>query len=177
LKEKKMKQLISALVITLALLPELSHASMRVFNNSGTQLGTFTDLKLSSGLSVAQVSGKAQVSLSAAGFNLTQTSVSGDLTTSECGQSMTADDSELYNLPAITSSVLGCRYTFIHGVSAAVTKRLTINPNNADKILVLANSAGDSITTDTIGHSVVLEAIPAGWAPVGKEQGTFTDSN
>jgi hypothetical protein len=175
LKEKNMKQLIAAF-LTLALLPALSHASMRVFNSSGTQLGTFTDLKLAGGLNVAQVSGKAQVSSNGYGYLLTQSAVSGDLTASDCGKTYTADDSELFNLPALSSTTLGCRYTFIHGVSAAVTKRLNINPDSANKILGLTNAAGDAVTNDTIGNSLTLEAIGSGWAPVGI-YGTFYDAN
>ena len=82
---------------------------------------------------------------------------------------------DIFNLPAISASTLGCRFTFIVGTTNA--SGLNVNPQNADKILLLTDSAGDSISADAVGESVVLEAIQPGWAPVGKEQGTWTDSN
>lgn len=170
-----MKQVILTMILALFLAPS-TFASVRVFNSSGTQIGTYSDLKISTGLNVSQVSGKASVVLTDYGFNRTQTAVSGDLTASDCGKTITADDSELYNLPAISSSTLGCRFTFIHGVSNSRTRRLTVNPQDADKILDLTNAAGDSVTQDTIGKSLVLEAIAPGWAPV-QVYGTWTDSN
>lgn len=184
-----MKQLISFLIITLALITApTTFASMRVFNSSGTQIGTFTDLKLANGLSVSQVSGKAQVALTAgsgttalAGFLQAQTSTSGDLTASQCGYTITSDNAvgaaaDLFNLPAISSSTLGCRYSFIVGVDQPGSG-LKINPQNADKILLLANSAGDAVSADAAGESVVLEATQPGWAPVGSEKGSWVDIN
>jgi hypothetical protein len=187
LKEKKMKNAIFGVTLVLALLlapPSL--ASVRVFNSSGTQLGTYTDLKFSNGLSTNQVSGKAQIALTPgdgttalSGFLQTQTAVSGDLLASQCGSTVTADNSELYNLPTISASTLGCRFTFIHGASSASggTKRLTVNPQNANQILLLTNSAGDAVTADVVGNSLVLEAIAPGWAPVGSEKGSWFDAN
>ena len=170
-----MKNLISALIVTLALIAAPStFASMRVFNEAGTQLGTFTDLKLAAGLSVSQVSGKAQVAATGYGFNQTQRStVSGDLTAAQCGQTVTSDGSEIYNLPTISSTTLGCRFTFIVGVALP----LTVNPNGTNRIHLLTNAAGDAIEADAIGESVVLELLAPGWAPVGAEKGSWSDVN
>lgn len=168
-----MKKLLSVLIVTLALLAAPTYASMRVFNGSGTQLGTFTDLKLAGGLTVSQVSGKAQVATTGYGYLQTQTAVSGDLSASDCGKTITSDGSELYNLPALSSSTLGCRFTFIVGVALP----LTVNPNGTNRIHLLTNAAGDAIEADAIGESVVLEAIAPGWAPVGAEKGTWSDVN
>lgn len=77
------------------------------------------------------------------------------------------------NLPE-ASTVLGCRFTFIVGAAQA----LVINPDNADQILLLTDSAGDSISADAAGESVTIEAISSSqWAPVGAEKGTWSDAN
>jgi hypothetical protein len=176
-KERKMKNVIVALLLAFGFASN-AHASVRVYNPSGSNLGNFTDLKVTGGLTVSQVSGKAQISRNG-GLN-SQTAVSGDLSASQCGYTITSDDTgqaaELYNLPAISSSILGCRYTFIVGVTGGPSK-MAINPADANKILQLTNAAGDSITADDTGESVVLEAIQPGWAPVGSEKGTWTDAN
>lgn len=162
-------------------------ASVRVYNSSGTNIGTYTDLKMANGLSVSQVSGKAQVALAAgsgttalSGFLSSQTSTSGDLVAADCGKTVSSDAivgaaGDIFNLPAISSALLGCRFTFIAGTTHP--SGINVNPNTADKILILGSAAGDAITADAIGESIVLEAISPGWAPVGKEQGTWTDSN
>lgn len=182
-----MKHLISILTLTLALfIAPAAHASVRVFNSSGTQIGTFTDLKLYTGLSVSQVSGKAQIALTngdgttaIGGFLQSQYATSGDLSVAQCGKTVTSDLSmsnvATFNLPTISSSTLGCRITFIVGTSNGY--RMAVNPQNADKILSLTNSAGDSVTGDDLGDSITLEAIAPGWAPVGTAYGTWTDAN
>lgn len=183
-----MKHLISLLFLTLALFSTPALASMRVFNSSGTQIGIPTDIKFANGLSASIVSGKAQIAqtpgdgtTAMAGFLHAQYSTSGDLTAAKCGYTVSNDNtggsSALYNLPAISASLLGCRMTFIVGTSPAGSKRLWINPTGNDRILLLTNAGGDAISGDQTGQSVVLEATQPGWAPVGKEQGTWYDIN
>lgn len=187
-----MKQMITALTIMLALLPAISQASVRVYNSSGSLIGTYTDLKLANGLAVSQVSGKAQVSLTAGdgttalgGFLQNSTSVSGDLAASQCGYTISSDNVvgnaggviDAFKLPAISSALVGCRFTFIVGVPGASNQQLQVNPQDADRILLLTNSAGDAVSADNLGESLMLQAMPAGWAPIGAVQGTWTDIN
>lgn len=190
-----MKNLISLLV--LALLTTTADASVRVFNSTGSQVGIFSDLQLGNGLAVNQVSGKAKVTVtsgdgtqSVAGLLHQQTSVSGDLAVSQCGATITNDGIfgsangpiDLFNLPAISTATLGCRFTFVTGVTAgnnagAQPNEIRVVPKTADKILLLTSAAGHRISNDVLGDSVTLEATQPGWAPVGKEQGTWNDIN
>lgn len=95
------------------------------------------------------------------------------LTVAQCGSSVINSGAVAINLPE-ASTALGCRFTFITGNAS----NFDVNPDDADQILVLTNAAGDSIRNATLGNSVVLEAISASqWAPVGKEQGTYSDIN
>lgn len=165
-----MNRSMKLLALSLVFLPVMASASVRVFNTSGTELGNFNDVKTGNGLTVTKTAGKALVSL----FS-TQSSVSGDLSATKCGMTITSDATDDYNLPAITSSILGCRFTFI--VGGAAGKVLRVNPADANQILLLTNAAGDSVTADNAGESLTLEAIQPGWAPVGAEKGTWTDSN
>lgn len=192
-----MKTLILALLFVSALISTSSHASVRVFNSTGTQLGIFSDLKLGNGLAVNQVSGKAQVSVTGgdgtqavAGILHSQSSISGDLAVTQCGASITSDGIkgstngpiDLFNLPAISTATLGCRFTFVTGVDGlsnggSIPNEIRVVPKTADKILLLTSAAGHRISNDVLGDSVTLEATQPGWAPVGKEQGTWNDIN
>ncbi len=182
-----MKNLVKVLIITVATVPAIAFASVRVFNSSGSQVGIFTDLKLANGLAVSQVSGKAQASLTAgdgttamAGFLQSQYSVSGDLAAAQCGKTVTNDgdggvSADRYNLPTLSSSILGCRYSFIVMKTAP---GMQIKPAAGNQILILTNTAGDMVSQDsTLGASLTLEATTRGWDPVGKEQGTWSDVN
>lgn len=97
------------------------------------------------------------------------------LTKEDCGKVIVnSAGATVQPLPALTASTVGCRLTFIVVDSSA----FNINPDDSDIIQILTNSAGDSIASSTVGNSVVLEGISVSiWAPVGKEQGTWTDSN
>ena len=95
------------------------------------------------------------------------------LTADQCGSTIINSGAYEVTLPEASVS-LGCRYTFIVGAAS----NLTIDPDDADQIVLLTNAAGDSLVADAIGESVVLEAISASaWAPVGAVQGTWTDSD
>lgn len=179
-----MKQLAAFLILALTIFTTSAHASVRVYNSGGSQIGIFTDIQAGNGLQVNQVSGKAKLAFTPgdgtqamSGFLKTQTSVSGSLTAAQCGSTITSDSTggitDTFTLPQIASSIYGCRYTFIVGTNSPGLKRLFIAPNAADPILVISGTAGHTISDDVIGNSIVIEAIAPGWAPVGKEQGTW----
>lgn len=178
-----MKTLVAVLALTLALFAQTSFASVRVFNSSGTQIGIYTDVQLGNGLSVSQVSGKAKVvqasgdgTVAVGGFLRPQISVSGSLTAAQCGDTVTNDstggNAPVYSLPAISSAILGCRYTFIVGTTTG-SAFLTVTPDATHKILVLGSAVGHSVSASIQGASVTLEAIAPGWALVGKEASTW----
>lgn len=177
-----MKTLLS-LFLALTIIAPSAVASVRVFNSSGTQLGTFTDLQLGNGLSVNQVSGKAKVSQSSgdgtvgvAGFLQVQSSVSGSLTAAQCGSTITNDvtggNAPVYTLPAITPAILGCRYSFIVGTTTG-SAFLTVTPDATHKILTVNSTAGHSVSASTQGNSLEIEAIAPGWAPTSAPNGTW----
>lgn len=188
-----MKNVLMALTIILALVPALSMASVRVFNSSGTNLGTYTDIKCSTGINCAQVSGKAQFTLGTVdmvgdganqlyGFLQNRISTSGTrtLTFAECGSTVSNDASVVYTLPSISGDATenGCRFSFIVGNGVAVTTYLHVKPTAGEQILLLTNKVGDIISADANGESVTLESSNGGvWAPVGGAQGTWSDEN
>lgn len=180
-----MKLLLQLLTMTFLSLP--AFASVQVFTQSEQMIGNYSKVQCGPGLTCAQNEGRALMTVGAGdgtsqlyGFRQLQSAVSQDLTVDDCGKTFTSDyvGPETYNLPLISSSTAGCRFTFIVGRDyESVGQFLKVDPNAANKILILTNSAGDSITADVLGESIVLEAIDPGWAPVGKEQGTWTDAN
>lgn len=81
-----------------------------------------------------------------------------------------ASGGQTFNLPA---AVAGMHVTFL--LSAADT--VTINPDNADQILVLTNAAGDAISCATQGAWIELVAIDGtNWLAISSN-GTWTDAN
>lgn len=95
------------------------------------------------------------------------------ITAAQCGSTFINSGAVEMELPE-ASTVLGCRLTFIVGNASA----FTIDPDDADSIVLLTNAAGDSLIADAVGESLVIQAISATeWAPVGAEKGTWTDSN
>ncbi len=187
-KEKKMKNIIVAALLAFGLASN-AHASMRIYNSSGTNLGNFTDMKLSTGLSVSQVSGKAQVSVGAGtgattlyGFlqNRISTTGSRTLTYAECGSTVTNDGIVTYTLPSISGDAIqkGCRFTFIVGNGVSDVTYMKVKPTAGEQILLLTNKQGDAISADANGESVIVESLMnLFWAPVAKEQGTWVDTN
>lgn len=95
------------------------------------------------------------------------------LTAAQCGSVFKNSGAVQVELPALSSSLIGCEYTFITGNAT----NFDVNPADADSILGLTNAAGDAIRNATLGNSVTLKALSAtGWAPIGI-YGTWTDIN
>ncbi len=111
---------------------------------------------------------------SASGFLQKQvTATATTITAVQCGSTFINSGAIEMELPE-ASTVLGCRLTFIVGNASA----FTVDPDGGDQVALLTNAAGDSLIADAVGESLVLEAISASiWAPVGAQQGTWTDSN
>lgn len=178
-----MRHLVSVLVLALTIFSIPAHASMRVFDSSGTQLGIYTDLQLGNGLAVAQVAGKAKASLTPGdgtqkfyGFLRNQITASGSLTAAKCGSTITNDSTggnlPVYSLPTLSSAIYGCRFTFIVN-TASGSAFLTVTPDASAKVFVASAASGHSVSASTQGNSVTLEAISAGWAPVGAVNGSW----
>lgn len=168
---KFLSLLISILILNLSF---PASAAVRWFNDSDTQLGILSSAKCSTGISCAVTSGKLVITSTNQGVLQNQIASSATtLTKSQCGSTIVSGGAHTMNLPE-ASTVLGCRFTFIVGAAQA----LVINPDNADQILLLTDSAGDSISADAAGESVTIEAISSSqWAPVGAEKGTWSDAN
>jgi hypothetical protein len=160
---------IAFLVTTLIGLPQ-ALASMRWLNESGVALGNLSAAKCATGLTCSVDAGKLRV---ATGIESRVTATATTITASQCGSTFVNSGAVAINLPE-ASGVIGCRLTFLTAISA----NFDVNPDDNDQILILTNAAGDSIRNAVIGSSVVLEAAStSAWAPVGKEQGTWSDIN
>ncbi len=95
------------------------------------------------------------------------------ITAAQCGSTFISGGAVEMELPE-ASTVLGCRLTFVVNNAS----NFTIDPDAGDTIALLTNAAGDSLIADAVGESIVIEAISASqWAPIGAQQGTWTDSN
>lgn len=143
---------------------EVSAADVFSIENNGTPLVSISSAGAMTGAGTGALSGFFQKQVAATATTLTA---------AQCGSTVINSGAVQIELPE-ASTVLGCRYTFITGNGS----NFDVNPDNADQILVLTNAAGDAIRNATLGNSVTIEAISASeWAPVGKEQGTYTDIN
>lgn len=161
------------------LFPMFAFGSVTVFNSSDTRLGTYANIKCTSGLSCSAASGKLGLTVQGDGDDSMPGFVQNrilatatTLTIAQCGSTVYNGGAIAINLPE-ASTALGCRFTFI----TANASNFDVNPDDADQILVLTNAAGDSIRNATLGNSVTLEAISATqWAQVSAI-GTYTDNN
>lgn len=183
-------------------------ASLKFFNSSDVQLGIKSDFKCGTNMSCSVVDGKLVASVTALssvtslavtgdltgdggdqfyGFLQNQVaSTTAALTAAQCGSTIVSNSADVQVLPE-ASTVLGCRYTFVCGTA----DDYAINPADAtdaigtvgtitgtNTTVVLAPSAGDSITCTDIGSSVTLEAVGANlWAAIGAANGIWTDTN
>jgi hypothetical protein len=95
------------------------------------------------------------------------------LTAAQCGSTFYNGGAVEVELPE-ASTVPGCTYTFVV-LNAA---NFTIDPDAADIIVLLTNSAGDSLIADAVGETLMVRAVSASqWVTVSTPYGTWTDSN
>jgi len=148
-----------------------SFAVTRLYDSSGDLEGRYYEAACDAEMSCS-LSGR-RLSFSLSGLQSQVSATATTIVASQCGNTFLNTGAVVINLPE-ASAVLGCQLTFITGNAS----NFDVNPDDADQILVLTNAAGDAIRNATLGNSVVLEAISASeWAPVGGEQGTWTDIN
>lgn len=140
-------------------------------SNDGTNLGQFHKLDCSTGITCTKSGGKLTMIQAT---ELVEVGVSaGDTvaTVAQCGATFISTGKSCVDLPE-ASTADGCKYTFI--LNSAT--EFTIAPDAADQILLLTDSAGDSIKADAQGESIVLQAVDGtNWAPVAAEKGTWSD--
>ncbi|MGL4559104.1 MAG: hypothetical protein ACRCV5_16505 [Afipia sp.] len=170
------KVLLSLVLASFFAFPALG--GVQVKNTVG---GVTTDLKVTNtlicqtGITCAKGT-KGTITVSGTGvggYSAPVTATATTLTAAQCGSTFVNAGAIEVELPE-ASTVLGCTYTFIVGNAS----NFTIDPDAGDQIFLLTNAAGDSLIADAVGESLVLRAISAsGWAPVGAEKGTWTDSN
>lgn len=138
---------------------------------SGSQVAKLTIAASTGNVSlVGSLAGDGGDSLS--GFLQKQvTATATTITAAQCGSTFINAGAIQMELPE-ASTVVGCRLTFIVNNATA----FTINPDNADQIVLLTNAAGDAIQADAVGESITIQAVDAtNWAPVGAEKGTWSD--
>lgn len=166
-----MKNWKAGLFVALALIGVTAHAGMQYLDGTSTVIGNFSEAHCTQGVTCASVNGRVKI---AVGQQIQDTGTSTVMTSYQCGGTYITSGAATMILPE-ASGVLGCRYTFVVGATAPVY----IDPaDTTDQIQVLTNSAGDRISNAVIGSSIILQAVSAnGWAAVGKEQGTWADSN
>ncbi len=179
-------KLLAAAVLACLITVLPAHASFHLYNASNRSLGILTDLKCGTGVTCTVTAGKGLMVVSAMtgdvigdggdqlfGFLQNQVVASTTaLTAAQCGSSVLNAAAVVQPLPE-ASTVLGCRYTFITRFAG----NFDVNPDDADKILVQTDTAGDATRNATLGNSLTIEACSASeWCVVGI-LGTWTDAN
>lgn len=142
--------------------------------NNSASIGLFSRINCASDIKCTGNLRTGILNMTGIGGLETQTSFSSTttLTVANCGTTYTNSSTAQINLPE-ASTGNGCRITFVTGTGMLIT----INPDDADQILIETNAAGDSITNTTEGNSIILEAISdSTWAPLSSI-GTWTDAN
>lgn len=156
----------------------LAWGSFQAFDGS-TDLKIFNKIQCDEGLSCSKVGSKLKLDVDLSGYKQSQilNTTGLQLASSQCGSTVTSSDAFTVNLPAISSLNVGCRLTFL----VMTAEALVINPDNADLITLLTDVAGDAISANAIGESVMLEATIDGstpyWFQIGAAVGTWTDVN
>jgi len=141
-----------------------SAANVLSINANGTAMMSFSSAGVVTGPGTGAMSGFLNKQVAATATTITA---------AQCGSTFINAGAIEMELPE-ASAVLGCRLTFIVGNAS----NFTIDPDDADSIVLLTNAAGDSLIADAVGESLTIEAISASaWTPVGSEKGTCTDSN
>lgn len=147
---------------------------------STTDLGLFTAVKCSTGLTCTKKAEKLQLTATTQGLLQTQSQsiTSGAITVAQCGTTFFNSGAIQLNLP-VASGAFGCRFTFV----TATANNFDINPSNLDQIKALTLNGGGAIRNATVGNSITIEsvqqAVASGgylWSPVGI-YGTWTDIN
>ncbi len=162
-----MRSLIMVL-ITVLCIP--AFAGFQGFNGD-SDLDIFNKLKCDAGMTCSKVGDKFEMDVDHLEPQVAATATT--ITSDQCGSTFVSGGAVEMDLPE-ASTVLGCRLTFIVGDAT----NFTVDPDDADQIVLLTDAAGDSLIADAVGESLVIEAISASeWAPVGAEKGTWTDSN
>ncbi len=141
------------------------------FNSNGASVGHFSEVKCGYGVECTKTGGKVVVSPNAP--TSIAVAATETLTSSDCGKTYYENGAVTVKLPLISSSNLGCIFTFVTQSGST----LTVNPDDSDYIRALTNAAGDAISNATVGNNVTLKALVTGkWIPIAI-QGTWTDAN
>lgn len=144
---------------------------------STTNLGLFQAVKCSTGLTCTKVNEKLNIVTTSLGtfHATTSTATAVSISSSLCGSTYRNTGSIEIGLPTATSAIIGCRLTFITGISGS---NFFVNPDNGDTILVQTNAAGDRVSNAVKGNTIVLQAAAVSeWVVIGSPLGTWGDGN
>jgi len=149
---------------------QMAFAGFQGFNGD-QDLKLFNKIKCSDGLVCIKEKDAFKVSVDQSFVVAPEAASSGTVavTQSDCGKIFTNSAAATFNLPEAT---LGCKLTFVVGHAS----NLAVNPDDAEQIFVLTDSAGDSLIADAVGETLVLMGVTGGWAPTSAS-GTWTDSD
>jgi len=158
-------------ILTIMFFTTFAHAGFEGINDS-TSLKIFNKIQCDVGMTCSR-GAKGVFNMDVDVLKVQVTASATSLTAADCGSTIVGGGAFQLELPE-ASTVLGCRFTFIVNAVAA----LTVNPDDADQIVLLTDAAGDAISANAIGESITIEAVSAvNWAPVGAEKGTWADVN
>lgn len=140
--------------------------------NGTTNLGLFQNVKCSTGLTCTKVGANLQVSAVASPTAFVAATAT-TITAAQCGTTFYNTGAVVMKLPKSSASLLNC---VIHFVTMNASN-FDINPDDADRILILTDVTGDAIRNATIGNNISLKAVSATqWTQISGV-GTYTDIN
>jgi len=160
-----------AMVIVGLFLAVTAFAGFGAFNGT-TNLGVLANIKCSTGTTCTKIGDKLQitaVSAPAAFIAATATTI----TASQCGTTFYNTGAVVIKLPKSSASLINCSLHFV----TMNASNFDINPDDADRILILTDVTGDAIRNATLGNNITLKAVSATQWVQTSGVGTYTDIN
>lgn len=140
--------------------------------SSTSLIGTFSNIKCSSGLTCTKVGDKFNM-VAGGAIQSRVLATATTITSSQCGSSFYNGGAVVMKLPKGVTANLGCRLTFL----VANASNFDINPDDADTIINSTNVTGDASRNATLGSTITLELMSlTQWAVIGIN-GTWADIN
>lgn len=140
--------------------------------NGTTNLGLFANVKCSTGTTCTKSGDKLQIAAVASPAAFVAATAT-TLTASQCGTTFYNTGAVVVKLPKSSASLLNCIFHFV----TMNASNFDINPDDADRILILTDATGDAIRNATIGNNITLKAVSATQWTQTSGVGTYTDVN
>lgn len=159
------------LVFVMGLLFTMNAHAFRAYNST-TNIGLYSNIKCSTGLTCAKDTTKLAISVTPGAKVAPVLATATTITSAQCGTTFYNGGAIEMDLPE-ASTVPGCILRFV----TLNATNFDIDPDAADIIVNTTDAAGDRARNATVGNSITIQAVSASqWAVIGIN-GTWTDAN